>query len=316
VSDAVLEIKPVQKDLTKFVVGLASRSGDGKTRSALEVAYGLADFNPSRIGILDTENGRASLYSDVFKGRKTNKGTHKFLTGNLEAPFSPDRYMRGMRQFAEHELDVLIIDSTSHEHEGQGGLEEYAHRPKNNGEPRKMPDWLGAKRLHKQFVGVLLNLPFHIICCVRAREKMDFRNPDKPFSLGVQPICEKNLMFEMTISFMLKEQGKHRDVMKLSDDFEPLVGRDGYLTPEHGKALRDWLGDVDPIERAKSGLKLAASQGTETLKVAWSLLTKEQQKTLETFKNTLKDSAGAADLDLLVQDQEKKRDAADAWPTA
>lgn len=286
----VIEIRPVKRDQFKIVVGLAAPSGEGKTLSALKLAYGLAGGDPKKIGFLDTENRRGSQYSNVFG--------EPFLIGDLAPPFSPQRYIAAMRQFADAGIEALVIDSVSHEWEGEGGCEEIAKNAKKaDGTPRKSADWLNAKRLHKQFVNTMLYLPMHIIPCIRAREKADFRNPDKPVSLGIQPICEKNFMFEMSLSFMLSNRGKTRTPLKLSNEFEALVGCDGYLTEDHGRALRDWCGGVDPLEKARNTLRLAASQGGDALKTAWESIGAGNRKILASFKDTLKDMAVAADAD-------------------
>jgi hypothetical protein len=281
-----IQIRPVSREMVKLVIDLASVSGDGKTRSALRLAHGLTDFKPEKIGLLDTENRRGSLYSDIFAPKR-------FQIGDLIPPFSPERYIRAMRQFADQDIEVLIIDSISHEWEGEGGCEDIAESALQRG--NKVKDWIGAKREHKRFMNTLLFLPMHIICCVRAREKTDFKHGPKPVSLGIQPICEKNFMFEATLSFMLKNRGLNREILKLNAEHEALVGTDGYLTEDHGKNLRDWIGGFDPTEKAQSTLRLAASQGTESLKTAWSILPVKMQKDLRVFKDTLKDLAAHAD---------------------
>jgi hypothetical protein len=286
--DSVIEIRPVSRELTKFVIGLAGQSGEGKTYSALQLAYGLAGGKPEKVGLLDTENRRGSLYSDVYPDGK-------FLIGDLTPPFSPARYISAMKQFASTGCEVLVIDSVSHEWEGEGGCEEIAQSALDKG--KKMANWIGAKREHKRFLNSLLFLPMHVICSIRAREKTDFKDPNKPVSLGVQPICEKNLMYEMSLSFLLTNRGQNRKILKLNKDFEPLVGTDGYITQEHGRALRDWIGGFDPMEQSKSSLRLAASRGTTSLKTAWEVLPKPTQKQLATFKDTLKDLAAHADVE-------------------
>lgn len=302
-TNEIMEIRPVSRELTKFVVGLAGQSGDGKTRSALELAHGLTNYDPSKIGFLDTENRRGSLYSDIF-------GANKFLIGDLTPPFSPDRYAAAMRQFADQNIEVLIIDSITHEWEGEGGCEEIAHAPKADGSQRKVANWLEAKRQHKRFMNTLLFLPVHIIACIRSREKTDFRDPTKPVSLGIQPITEKNVMFECTFSFQLSQRGQRRQILKLGGDMERIVGTDGYITAEHGKALRDWIGGFDPMEKAKASLRLAASQGTDILKVCWLALPTKSQKALASFKDTLKPLADAADKEAL---QNIGPDSKDEW---
>ena len=286
-SDSIIEIKPVKRGSAKLVIGLCAPSGEGKTYTALLLALGLAGGDPGKVGLLDTE-GRGSLYSDIFD--------RPFQIGELSAPFSPARYSAAMRQFAEKGVEALVIDSMSHEHEGEGGLEEIAHRPKSNGEQRKVADWLTAKREHRKFMNTLLYLPCHVVACFRAREKTDFKDPKNPKSLGIQPITEKNVLFEMTASFLLFDKGRQHEEIKLPENLRPILGNPGYFTSDHGKQLRDWCGGVDPVEQARNILRLAASRGSEPLKEAWMSIGKLNQKALASFKDTLKDAANAADL--------------------
>lgn len=284
-SDSILQIRPVDRKHLKLVIGLAALSGDGKTRSALEIALGLTDGNPEKIGLLDTENRRGSIYADVF-------GPRKFLIGDLMQPHSPDRYIRAMREFAETGIEVLIIDSTSHEYEGHGGINEIAELALLKG--KKVADWNGAKREHKKFMATMLYLPVHVICCIRAREKSEMVD-GVPKSIGIQPIAEKGFMFEMTISYMLTNHGKGRIDLKPNDQFGSIFAEPGYLSAQHGKALRDWVGGFNADEVARSVLQLAATKGSEDLKTAWMGLTASQRKVLGDFKDKLKETAAAAD---------------------
>lgn len=292
-SDSTLQIRPVARQHLKLVIGLAAVSGDGKTRSALELAYGMANCQPSKIGLLDTENRRGSIYSDVFKGRPDLVGPHQFLIGDLMPPFSPERYMQAMREFAEAGVEVLIIDSVTHEWEGEGGCDEIANSALQRG--KKVADWIGAKRWHKRFMSTMLYLPLHVIPCIRARGKYDFKQGPTPVSLGIQPIVEKNFMFEMTISFMLHSNGKERIDLKPNDQLGPIFTESGYLNAKQGKALRDWVGGFDADEIAQNVLRLAATKGMEDLKTAFLGLPKAQQKSLAVFKDQLKDTAAHAD---------------------
>lgn len=287
-SENILQIRPVERTSAKLVLGLAATSGEGKTYTALLLALGLAGGDPGKVGLLDTENRRGSLYSDIFD--------KPFLIGDLTPPFSPSRYIAAMREFAASGIEALVVDSMSHEHEGEGGLEEIAHAPKRSGEPRKMADWLTAKREHKKFMNTLLFLPCHVVCCFRAREKTDFKDPNKPISLGLQPICEKNVLYEMTASFLLSNQGHDHHEIKLPEVLRPILDHKGYFTTEDGAKLREWVGGTNPIERAKNQLRLAASEGTERFKAAWTALSASDQKAIGVpFKDTLKATAQHAD---------------------
>lgn len=289
-SESILQIRPVKREAAKLVIGLAGQSGEGKTYSALQIALGLAGGDPAKVGLLDTENRRGSLYSDIFD--------KPFLIGDLTPPFSPARYVQAMREFAAAEIEALVVDSTSHEWEGEGGCEEIAHNPQ-----KRIADWLNAKREHKRFMNALLFLPCHVIACFRAREKTDFSNPKAPVSLGIQPITEKNVLFEMTASLLVSNRGQHRSEIKIPKCLHPILGSgevDGYLTREHGQKLRDWVGGADPVERAKNVLRLSASSGTEALKAAFMALDKPTKSALNEFKDTLKDLAAHADAERLA----------------
>lgn len=283
--DNVLEIRLADRSQAKLMIGLAGQSGGGKTYSALQLAYGLANSDASQIGFLDTENRRGSLYADVF-------GDQKFWIGDLAAPFSPDRYVKAIRQFANKGVKVLVVDSITHEWEGEGGCDDIAQTNKT---PKGMPNWLLAKREHKKFMNALLYTPMHVISCVRAREKTNFKDPRNIYSEGIQPITEKNVMFDMSMSILLTENGKKRENLKVCPDFLALIGEDGYLTPAHGKALDTWLGGKDPMELGRDNLRLAATKGTRELRLAWEEIPQNMRTPLNDFKNTLKDTAAAAD---------------------
>jgi len=287
---SIIEIKEVKREAAKLVIALAGQTGEGKTYSALQLALGLAGGNPKKVGLLDTENRRGSLYADIF--------SEPFIHGDFPPPHSPARYVQAMNDMADSGIEVLVIDSVSHEHEGQGGLEEIAHAPKADGSPRKIADWLTAKREHRRFMTAMLHLPCHVIACFRAREKMDFRDPNRPVSKGIQPITEKNVFYEATASFLMLNQGLSREAYKLPEGLRTILGGDGYLTPEHGAKLRAWVGGEDTDERIKNVLRLSAGNGSDALKAEWLSLDKPTQRRLSAFKDTLKALAESVDAEM------------------
>lgn len=269
---SVLNIRKAVREGARLVIGLAGISGSGKTYTALQVAYGLANFDASKVGLLDTENRRGSLYAKALT--KPDGTVDPFLIGDLYAPFSPQRYVDAILEFQAAGVEVLVIDSTSHEWEGVGGCEDIAH---SGG---RLPDWKTAKREHKRFMNIALACNMHIIFCIRAREKVDMRDTRNIQSLGIQPICEKNMMFEMTASMMMWDEGKTQDVLKCPEELRAILGRgQGYLTSGDGKALRDWVDGgqaIDPaVEQARNTLRTVTEQGMDALVAAWTALPKE-----------------------------------------
>lgn len=266
---SVVNIRPVESGQSKAVIGIAGVSGDGKTYTALLVARGMVN-KPSEIGFLDTENKRGSLYADILDG--------PFMIGDLYPPFSPTRYAEAIKEFQDSGVKVLVIDSVTHEWEGDGGCDDIANLPLQQG--KKMANWIGAKREHKKFMNVLLQSDMDIICCIRAREKTDFTNPTMPKSLGILPICEKNFMFELTASIMMSNQGKSQKHLKVPEFlFEAFGNGQGYLGIETGKKIRAWLDkgkkENPEITRIKSEALLVCEQGVDALTKLWTSVPKE-----------------------------------------
>jgi len=268
---SVVNIRPVESGQSKAVIGIAGQSGDGKTLTAILIAMGMVD-DPSEIGFLDAENKRGSLYANILP--------KPFMIGDLYPPFSPIRYATAIQQFQDAGVKVLIVDSISHMVEGSGGMEDIANAPKSDGSPRKIADWITAKKENKKFMNVVLQSNMHIIFCVRAREKTDFKDPTKPVSLGIQPVCEKNFMFEMTASIMMGNQGKTQYHTKVPEFLKEAFGNgQGYLGIETGKKIRAWLEkgkkENPEITRIKSEALLICEQGVDALTKLWSSVPKE-----------------------------------------
>lgn len=290
---SVLNIRQAEREGARLVVGVSGISGSGKTYTALQLAYGLANYDASKVGFLDTENRRGSLYADALRDEAGS--VQKFLIGDLIAPFSPARYIDAIMQFQNAGVEVLVIDSVTHEWEGPGGCEDIA----NAGNPR-LPDWKKAKAEHKRFVTAMLQSNMHVIACIRAREKVkvskqDGRTVVEP--LGILPVCEKNFMFEMTASLMMWAEGRQQQVMKCPAELRDILGREnGYITAADGKALRDWVDgarQLDPaVEQARNVLQSATGEGMAALEAAWKTTPIDIRKKLGAdFIHSLKDSA-------------------------
>lgn len=280
---SIINIRPVKRGESKAIIGIAGVSGSGKTYTALLMARGMVN-SASEIGFLDTENKRGSLYADILDA--------PFMIGDLYPPFSPKRYAEAIKEFQEAGVKVLVIDSISHEWEGEGGCDDIA-----NAKIGKMQNWIGAKREHKGFMNTLLQCNMNIICCLRAREKTDFKNPKEPVSLGIQPICEKNFMFEMTASLLMENEGKTQKFLKMPSFLKKAFGEgSGYLGIETGNKIIEWIDTgekEDPeITKIKSEMLMACEFGIAGVVSIWNNLTPKQKKILQSHKEICKEAAG------------------------
>ena len=259
----MFEVKTAQRTGARLLIQLSGVSGGGKTFSALQLAYGLAGGDGSKVVGIDTENRRMSLNADCLPDGQ------RFRIIDFIAPFSPDRYVQAIDAAVQAGAEVIVIDSVSHEWESEGGCEWIANQS-------RFPDWKRAKALHKRFVTHMLQSPAHIIACTRAREKVDFSDPKNPRPLGIQPIAEKNFSFEATVSLMMHDQGRRQDVLKCPADLQAIFTGGRYLTHHDGAALRAWVDGADAInpeiDRYRGILATACEQGMAGLQAAWGAI--------------------------------------------
>ena len=247
-----------------LLIGIAGPSGSGKTLSALRLAKGMAGSKP--IAFIDTERGRALHYADDFD----------FLHAELDAPFSPEAYSEALKAAVAQSPAVIVIDSFSHEHAGEGGVLDMheAELTRMAGDDYKRRDavkfsaWIKPKAAHKRLIAELLQLPVHLIVCLRAEEKIDLVKDPQTGKLEVRPkrtlaghvgwipICGKDLPYELTISLVVApDKPGVPQPIKLQEQHRALVPLDRPLDEETGRALAAWAkgSGVEPIAGANRG---------------------------------------------------------------
>lgn len=190
-----------------MLLSISGVSGSGKTYSAFLIAAGLAGPK-GRVGFIDTENGRGEMYADSPGIVAALPNGYEYA--RMDPPFEPKQYITALREAEEAGITVAVLDSGSHEWEGIGGCCEIAENNKLQG----MPNWSMAKMAHKRFMNELLCTNMHIVMCLRAREKVkmietegrDGKKRTDVVPIGIQPIAEKNFVFEMLVSLRVEEE--------------------------------------------------------------------------------------------------------------
>lgn len=255
-------VKPAKRELTPLFVGLFGPSGGGKTYSALELATGIQSVVGGKIVGIDTENRRMLHYADKFD----------FEHIDFQPPFGSLDYADAIK-FAvdEYKAKTIIIDSMSHEHEGEGGLlrtHEAEVERMSGGDYKKaerinMLAWNKPKQNRRALLNTILRANANLICCFRAK---DTSKPVKGeggkqevVSMGYMPIAGEEFVFEMTVAALLLPGAKglptfypenpgERAMVKLTEDFEWLAERaakGGKLDRKVGAALARWAQGVD-----------------------------------------------------------------------
>lgn len=225
---------PAVRENVGVLIALAGASGSGKTFSALRLAKGLAGGKP--IAFIDTEARRGLHYADQFD----------FLHADLRPPFHPDRFVQAIHAAEQAGAAVVIVDSMSHEYDGDGGIIDWADRLAEQG-VKSPGNWKDPKQSHKKMMGALLQCRASLIFCLRADEKIEIikeggRTQVRP--LGWMPICEKRFMYEMTASFTLTPDAPGRPRFdlphKLQAQHRPFFRDDGFIGEDAGRALAEW----------------------------------------------------------------------------
>jgi len=249
--------KKAVREQTSVLVALAGPSGSGKTFSAIRFAKGLT---AGRIAVIDTEAGRALHYADTFD----------FDHVEIKPPFSPESYTAAIEAAEAAGYEAIIVDSMSHEWAGEGGcqdLHDEAVERMSGGDARKaervnVGAWREPKMAHKRMISRLLQCRSHLIFCLRAEEKIKMQKDQagkmQIVPVGFQPICEKNFMYEMTVSFlMLAEHPGIPQPIKLQEQHKPFFDLSKPLDEESGKRLAAWAGG-----KAKSNGKATGPTAT------------------------------------------------------
>ena len=253
------QFKPAQPSSRPMSIGLAGPGGSGKTYTALILAKALANGGP--VAMIDTESGRGAAYTADFD----------YLYTEFAPPFTPDRYIEAMKDAVKAGAKAIIVDSASHEWEGEGGVLEAVEARARKGDHLKPVAWAENKPKHRAFVYYGARGPVHTIFCVRAREKSivekvwkDGKEKTVFTPVGWQPCSNEEANFEFTLFAMLDPikvgvpmaHEKHKFIKYLADQWKP--GQQ--ITPEIAAKIAAWANGTQKPAKAPSASNTASVQ--------------------------------------------------------
>lgn len=276
--NSTFQFEDASRDGTPLLIGLIGASGSGKTFSALRLAKGIQSIRGGKIVGIDTESKRMSHYADKFTFRRLNFG----------APFSSIRYLEALTAAVkEAEGGVVIVDSMSHEHEGEGGylelheteLDRMAGNDYKKREKCTFTAWIKPAGNRRKLINGLLQMNCAFIFCFRAKEKLKIIRGQEPIQTGWQAIAGEEFAFEMTVRCLLNPaSGGVADwspeafkygVAKREISHVPLLPDGKPLDEEAGVKLANWARGSDPeLDALKTAGKNAAGKGNDAL-TAW-----------------------------------------------
>lgn len=244
----VISFKIATKKAAKLRAALIGPSGSGKTYTALAIASALAP--DGKIAVLDTERGSASLYAgDPFE----------FMVAELHGNYHPQNYIDAIVAAEKAGIDVLIIDSLSHEWNGPGGCLELVDKASVRSSGNSWAAWKDVTPLHNALLDTINAANMHIIATMRAKTQYVIQTNDKgknePVKLGMGAVQRDGAEYEFGVIGELDLD--HNLVItktrcqQLADTVWPKAGADV------AGILAAWLGNGD-MEEATSAAEVAA----------------------------------------------------------
>lgn len=266
------EIRKAERKGAHIVLALSGESGCGKTYSAIRLARGLVG-EKGKIGVIDTEQKRASLYADIYGG---------FDVIDLEPPYSPARYKEAIKTFKEAGYNAVIIDSMSHEWESEGGVLWMADNATTSKGVKRMDmgKWAIPKAEHKSLMTYILNSGMHIILCYRVKWPLEEVKNERGFPEYIRAkepviVCEPNVEYDITVKLYLDKETKFPKIQKCPEGIEYLFPNSSVITEKAGAGIINWLNN---IQRDKDTL-IKEGAAAQDLK-AWGAKLTESEKYL------------------------------------
>ncbi len=224
-----MQLQQASRKNAKIKMALQSPSGSGKTYGALLIAFGLTN-DWTKIAVIDTENHSSELYAHL--------GNYKVL--HLQAPFSPERYIEAIKVCEKAGIEVIIIDSISHEWEGIGGILEVHGNMTGN----SYTNWSKLTPRHNSFVQHILQSPAHIIGTIRSKQEYvlsEKNGKQVPEKVGMKGVTREGMDYEFTL---VLELDMKNNATATKDRTSLFAGKPEFkLASEIGGQILNWCNE-------------------------------------------------------------------------
>lgn len=247
-----MAFKKAERKKIKLKIALIGASGAGKSYSALQLVKGM----DGKTAYIDTEGGRGELYADKFD----------YDIMELEAPFSPERYIEAIKEAESAGYSNLIIDSASHEWMGKGGCLEIAEKIQGTNDFTK---WAKVTPRHNAFIDAIVRSKINVIFTLRGKDEYVMEENEKgkkiPKKIGLGAEQRKGLEYECIVAFNLEQDTHIATATK--DNTGIFNGIYDVITSETGRKLKEWAenGKEDNTQLLKEHkekiMKLAQENG-------------------------------------------------------
>jgi hypothetical protein len=174
--------------------------------------------------VIDTENHSADLYSQLGE----------YNTISLTGPYTPERYMQAIEVCVKAGIEVIIIDSLSHEWEYI--INFHASLTGNS-----FTNWGKVTPRHNEFIQTLLDANKHVIATVRTKQDyvLNERNGKMvPEKIGLKPIQRDDLEYLFTLTFEIDRNHIAQSTKDRTGLFSNKQGQ--VINEDTGKSILEW----------------------------------------------------------------------------
>lgn len=243
-----LKIGRGKREMLILAMQIKGPSGSGKTVGGLILAYGMmkakypdmSDYDLwGKIGVIDTEHRRSLIYVGMKKGDIT---IGEFIHGDLQAPYTVERYQNMALMMKKEGVEVVVVDSLSHAWAGEGGVLDYNENANGN---NKFKNWNTTnKEAYNPLVSFAVGetTGVHTITTVRTKQSyestLDELGKLKIEKVGLKPIQRDEFEYEFQIVLDVDMEHKITPQKDNSDIFE---GYNGSIVSKQGAELYKWL---------------------------------------------------------------------------
>jgi hypothetical protein len=224
-----------KRSQARIRIALQGTSGSGKTYSSLLLAFGLTG-NWNKIAVIDTENQSADLYAHL--------GSYNVIS--VDSPHTPEKYVAAIGICEKADMEVIIIDSISHEWETL--LDIQSNLPGNS-----FTNWAKITPRHNALINKILSSTAHVIATVRS--KQDYVLTEKngkmvPEKVGLKGVQRDGLEYDFTIVFDVNI--KHQASVS-KDRTGMFVDRPEFtISHSTGKQILDWCQSGSKVEEKET----------------------------------------------------------------
>jgi hypothetical protein len=263
--------------------------------SAILIAKGLAKGDLTKVAMIDTENGSGDLYAHL--------GSYNVLT--LSAPFNPEKYISAIKECEDAGMEVVIIDSITHEWDGKGGCLEI-----QSDLGGRYQDWKSVTPRHQNFINAILQSKCHVITTVRRKQDYDMTKSEggktTVAKVGLKEVTREGFEYEVTTNLELDQR---HNATASKDRTGLFMGQPPFIPSEEtGRKILEWcesgveaIAKVEPAKQeekksdntdqaSEAMFNLNMTTSLEQLKTEWEKIPFEikQIKEVAALKNELK----------------------------